>query len=255
MAKPTQDAFKQANDSFDCAATVKAQKHVGIMDVHNTTSDFESPFRTMTYGERPVNPSIENSVTFFRAKGQKPEDQAAYFEAVHKTVGLDAVVLITGGCARPGDAEELAAAMKSLAPDVQVVMAYPLYALHEVIGREAAKNMEEKSRDHKAILVATNDRSIFTLQSYDESTPIEKQNVTLKMPENIDVLIASTEASKTFMEYLDLPGRNPNIPTDERQLSRLSFDLIDHYEEMPGIAEAIQVLDSLKYGGPGNEYS
>ena len=38
---------------------IKAQKHVAIMDVHNSTAYFEAHFQPTGFAESPVNVSVE----------------------------------------------------------------------------------------------------------------------------------------------------------------------------------------------------
>lgn len=230
---------------------IEAQKHVGIMDIHSSTGDFVSNFKTLSFAELPVNPSIEHSVTFFRAHGRAAEDQAAYFEAVHDDVALDAVILITGSCSNNGE-HELAAAVKERMADIPIIMAWPLFNLNKALGLEFSDKTHEdlidKARGYDATLIATPDKATFTSEClFDDNATIEESETNIILPPNIDILLASTDEREAVMAYMELSERNPYAPTDPKELSSWKMDFIQAYREMPNIKAAIEILNDRDY--------
>jgi len=104
-------------------------KRVALMDVHNITGDLTTHFEGILIGELPVNPSNEG-IVFFRWREPKPQKnetkaqaESRYFQALHQTVGLDALVVFCRNGYRPeSDGLFLAEAIKKIDPAIKTIM-------------------------------------------------------------------------------------------------------------------------------------
>lgn len=226
---------------------IGTQKHVGIMDAHNATSDFEVSFRPVTYAEHPINPSIDKGITFFRAYDRDPNEQAAFFKSVHDAVKLDAIIILDS--AYPNRGRELAASAKAQIPEVQTIIAAPLFALNNALwltsDDETYSDIIEKSAGYDATLVATRDGATFTSQRNLGNEDAVEQSVDIKLPPNIDILLASTDESKAFMAFMAL-SENPHAPEDQKERNQWVHTLIESYNNMPDIKEGIDTLGDLR---------
>lgn len=132
--------------------------------------------------------------------------------------------------------------------DVPTIMAWPLFNLHSIIEHENSREMSDKNFSHDATLIATKDSAIFTSQSHREhNAPIEKQEFDIKLPPNIDVILASSNPEKAFENFLDITVTNPFAPEDKQERNRMGFQLARKYKSMPKIAEAIHTLEHINY--------
>ena len=226
---------------------IATQKHVGIMDAHNATSDFEEGFRPVTYAERPVTPSIDKGITFFRAYDRDPNEQATFFKKVNDAVKLDAVIIIDS--AYPDRGRELAASAKAQIPDVQTIIAAPLFALNSALwlkpDDDTYSDIIDKAAGYEATLIATRDEATFTSQKNSGNEDAVEQSVDIKLPPNIDTLLASTNESKALMAFMAL-SENPHAPEDPIERNQWAHTLIESYNNMPDIKEGISALDALR---------
>ncbi len=229
------------NDN-EFSKAIEAQTHIGIISIHNTTGLFERDFQCSGNAEDPIRVSAKNAISFFRADYKEANQQAAYFNAINNAIGMNAVIIMTGECSNH-DELELAKQVKTLMPDMPVIMAYPLFAANEILPENELADIKEKDTGHNATLVATKDSTIFTSQIFSGDGPVEITNPQITIPDNVDVIILSNAPSKSLIEYMDLTTRNPYAPTDKQEAYRWGYDLVRTYESISAVKQAIYDME------------
>lgn len=103
-------------------------KHVAVLDVHNVAGDFMAPFQTLIT-EAPLNAS-PTGIVFFRwhrpntrENETRESAQLRYFQALHETVGLDAVVVFGGnGYTQTCQGVEIASGVRKIDPQIKIYL-------------------------------------------------------------------------------------------------------------------------------------
>lgn len=224
--------------------------HVGVMDVHNVTGDFTTQFPGVCIGEIPVNPA-DNGITFFRfhkpPHRDEPKAEAIIFSALHKEIGLDAVILFDGSMYRSEkDSVLIAEAVKGKHADIKTILlghSSKIFEAEGILIKQPPEQTINNIRDNRLGFVATKSGTISEQIDADRESSWHKNILKLELAESFDAVVGNMSFREADV-VCALMGLPPLTDDKRGENSRRSFGLIDCYREaIPDILRAMDKTD------------
>lgn len=185
------------------------QKHFAIQHVHNVTGDFITDFSGTTFGEVPINPSLEG-ITFFRHQGAHESDiQIASYKTIDTALsnvgGLDGVIVF-GKNTSFKNGRLIAKSMKEYKPDIKIILIndnpYGLFTQHSeeeynsVFSTPLDQDTKTAITEKRLGITVSNNKTIFSSPFKEDDAFIRRLNINFHLTDHFDAVIISAGSNK-----------------------------------------------------------
>ena len=226
--------FDAANQQQKAAQSRRL--HVGVTYLKNIGADFlrVADDRVRPQGMSPYGHIRARTTLFSHHHPNGPEDEFDLFKKVHETVGLDALVILSG---ESGNAyvAPMTKAMKDLKPDLKIIYAgsdhRDLKIGSSTISTEDAKELV-RAVPLNYVASAKGALSMLWNTSCERDLPEELQQINMQLPEGIDAICSErfyALGRGQFRAIMGLPQYNHDDPEDFAPID------INAYQELESI--------------------